>query len=56
MSFEKYRVSAQNPKGLAFGFTEKRLFAMKTGRKPVLQPSEAHNLPRLDVLVLYINF
>jgi hypothetical protein len=29
--FEKYRVFAQNPDGLAFGFTNKHLFAMKMG-------------------------
>jgi hypothetical protein len=28
--FEKYRISTQNPKGLAFGFTEKHLFTTKT--------------------------
>jgi hypothetical protein len=54
--FEKYRASGQNSKGLAFGFTEKCLFMVKTSRKYVLHPHEAHILSLLDVSVLYINF
>jgi hypothetical protein len=61
--FEKYRVLAQNPKMLAFGFTEislsfywKCLFMVKAGWKSVSHPREAHILSRLDILVLYINF
>jgi hypothetical protein len=56
MGFEKYQVSAQNPKRLAFSFTEKRMFMMKIVRKSVFQPCETYILCRLDILVLYINF
>jgi hypothetical protein len=48
-----YHVLAQNPKWLAFGFTEKHLFTMKIGWTSVLHPNEAHILARLDTMMLY---
>jgi hypothetical protein len=54
--FEKYRVSAQNTKGLPFSFTEKRLLEMKTGWKSVSHPREAHTLAQLDITVFYTIF
>jgi hypothetical protein len=56
LMFWKYQISVQNRKGLAFGFNEKCLFTVKTGRKSIFHPREAHILSRLDILVLYINF
>jgi hypothetical protein len=56
MGFEKYRVSAQKPKLLAFGFTEKCLFMIKNGQKYVFHPREAHILNRLDITELYTIF
>jgi hypothetical protein len=47
---------AQNPKELAFGFTEKCLFVMKIGQKFIFYPCESHILSWLVVSVLYINF
>jgi hypothetical protein len=35
MGFEKYRVSTENSKGLAFGFTEKHGPTSKTSQKYV---------------------
>jgi hypothetical protein len=52
-SFEKYRVATQNPQGLAFSLTKKRLFAMKTVQKYVFHPCEVHILAHLDITVLY---
>jgi hypothetical protein len=54
--FEKYRVSVQNTKGLAFNFTGKHLFTVKIGQKSTFHPREAYILSQLDILVLYINF
>jgi hypothetical protein len=54
--FKTYRILSQKPKGLAFGFTEKRMFAVKTSWKFVFHPHEAYNLSRLDASMLYINF
>jgi hypothetical protein len=54
--FKKYRVLTQNTMGLAFGPTEKCLFMMKTGRRSVFEPRDAHIPPRLDVSVSYIYF
>jgi hypothetical protein len=54
--FQKYQVSAQNPKALAFGFTEKCMSTVKTSRKSVFHSREAHILSWIDVSVLYINF
>jgi hypothetical protein len=56
LGFENYRVSATNPKELAFDFTKKLLFTTKTGWKSVFQLHESNILPWLDVFVLYINF
>jgi hypothetical protein len=53
---EKYQVSAQNLKRLAFNFIEKCLSTTKTDQKFIFQPREAHILHRLDISVLYINF
>jgi hypothetical protein len=43
-------------KGVGLGFTDKRLFLAKMGRKSVFYPREAHILIRLDNMVLYTNF
>jgi hypothetical protein len=56
MSFKKYQVLVQNPKGLPFNFTKKCMFAMKIGWTSEFHPREAHILSRLEVLVLYIHF
>jgi hypothetical protein len=56
MGFEKYQVSAQNPKRLAFSFTENFIYAMKTGGKFVFRPHEVNILARLDITVLYTIF
>jgi hypothetical protein len=37
-------------------FYQKDLFTMKTGRKSILHPHEAHILSWLDISELYINF
>jgi hypothetical protein len=50
--FEKCRVSTQNPKVLAFGFTEKHMFMMKIGQKSVFHRCETHILARLDITVV----
>jgi hypothetical protein len=54
--FEKYWVSAKNPKRLAFNFTEKRLLTTKTSWKSIFIGREDHLLPESDVKVLYIIF
>jgi hypothetical protein len=56
MGFEKYCASSQNPKGLAFGFTKKRLYMKKIGRKYIFLVREGHLLRRIDVKVSYIKF
>jgi hypothetical protein len=54
--FKKYRVLTQNLMGLAFGFTEKCLFAMKIGQKSIFHSHQAHILSQLDIIVLYTIF
>jgi hypothetical protein len=44
--FEKYRILAQNPKGLAFGIIKKCLFTTKSARQSVFHPRKAHILCR----------
>jgi hypothetical protein len=51
--FKKYRVSAQNPKELAFGFPDKRLFTVKMGQKFVFHTRKVHIISWLDITVLY---
>jgi hypothetical protein len=53
--FEKYRLSAENPKH-DFGFTEKSLFVMKTGQKIVFHSCEAYILSRIVISMLYKKF
>jgi hypothetical protein len=52
LGFGKYQVSTENPKGLAFGLTENHLFMIKISQKYVFHHHDAHNLSRLDVLVM----
>jgi hypothetical protein len=54
--FKKNQVSAQNPKGLAFGLTEKILFAKKTDPNSVFLSCKAHILDQLYILIMYIGF
>jgi hypothetical protein len=54
--FKKYRVLAQKPKGLAFRFTDKCSFTVKTGQKSVFYPLKAHVMSQLNISMLYINF
>jgi hypothetical protein len=56
MGFKKIQISAQNPKGLAFGFIEKRQFAAKTNRNSVFLGCKAHISDRLHITVPYISF
>jgi hypothetical protein len=56
MSFKKFQNSAQNPKLLAFGFTEKHQFAAKPDRNIIFLGREAYNPDQLYILVLYIDF
>jgi hypothetical protein len=56
MGFKKFQNSAQNPKLLAFGFTEKHQFAAKPDRNIIFLGREAYNLDQLYILVLYIDF
>jgi hypothetical protein len=51
-----YQVSAQNLKGLAFGFTDKCLFTAKMGQKSIFCPREAHIHAWLDIMVVYTFF
>jgi hypothetical protein len=46
------RVSGQNSKWLAFGFTEKCLFTVKTCQKSVFHPRD-HIVSQIDVSMLY---
>jgi hypothetical protein len=55
LGFEKYRASAQKLKGLAFCFTIKCLFTVKTGQKYVFHLHKVYILHQLDASVLYIN-
>jgi hypothetical protein len=54
--FIKYRVLAQNPMGLAFGFIEKHLFTTKTDWKFIFHPRETHILAWLNIMVLHTIF
>jgi len=56
MGLKKIKILAQNPKVLAFGFTEKRQFVAKTDRNSVFLGRDIHIPDRLYIMVLYINF
>jgi hypothetical protein len=53
---EKYGVLAQNLKGLAFNFTDKRLFTVKMGQKIIFHLCEPHIFAPLDITILYTIF
>jgi hypothetical protein len=53
---EKYKVSAENSNGLAFGFTNKHLFIVKMHRKYIFHPSESYILAQLHITVSYTIF
>jgi hypothetical protein len=54
MSFNKFQILAQNPKGLAFEFIEERQFVVKTNRNSVFLGRKAHIPDRLHIMVLLI--
>jgi hypothetical protein len=54
--FSKVSSFGSNSKGLAFGFTEKCMFTMKTIWNFVFHPREAHILARTNIIVLYTIF
>jgi hypothetical protein len=56
MSFKKIQILAQNPKVLAFGFTEKCQFVTKTNINSVFVGREAHIPDRLYIMVIYLKF
>jgi hypothetical protein len=47
---------AQNTKGLAFGFTEKRQLAVKTDQNYVFLGRKVQILDMLHIMVMYISF
>jgi hypothetical protein len=56
MSFKKFQILAQNTKGLAFGFTEKRQLAVKTDQNYVFLGRKVQILDMLHIMVMYISF
>jgi hypothetical protein len=56
MGFKKFQILAKNPKGLPFGFTEKRELAAKIEWNSVFLGRKAQILDWLHIMVLYINF
>jgi hypothetical protein len=56
ISFKKFQISTQNPKGLAFGFTEKRQFTIKTYRNFIFLDRKAQIMDQLHIMVMYISF
>jgi hypothetical protein len=56
MGSKKFQVSAQNPKGLAFGLTEKHQFLVKIDRNSIFLGREVQILDQLHIMVMYINF
>jgi hypothetical protein len=55
MDFKKIQISAQNPKVLILGSTEKCHFVAKTDRNSVFLGHETYISDQLDILVPYIN-
>jgi hypothetical protein len=54
--FKKIQISARNTKVLAFGFTDKRQFVVKTERNSIFLCRESHISHRLYIMVMYISF
>jgi len=54
--FKKIQILAQNPKVLAFGFTEKRKFVAKTFWNSVFLGHDPNIPDRLYIMLLYISF
>jgi hypothetical protein len=56
MCFKFFQILAQNPKGNAFGFTEKRQLAVKTDQNYIFLSRKAQILDRLHIVVMHISF
>jgi hypothetical protein len=56
MGFEKFHISARNPKVLAYGFTENCQFRAKTDRNSVFLGRDPRIANRLSITVPYFNF
>jgi hypothetical protein len=56
LRFLKISSFGSKPNGLAFGFTEKHLFAIKTDWKSVFHLHETHILSQLENMLLYTMF
>ena len=56
MGFEKFRIFAQNPKVLAYGFTENCQFGAKTDRNSVFPGRDPRNANWLSITVPHFNF
>jgi hypothetical protein len=54
--FKKLQILGQNPRVLAFGFTEKRKFVAKTDQNSVFFGRDPHIPYRLYIMVLWISF
>jgi hypothetical protein len=54
--FKNLQILGQNPKVLAFGFTEKRQFVAKTDQNSVFLGRDPRIPDRLYIMVLYIRF
>jgi hypothetical protein len=56
VGFKKFQILAQNLKGSAFDFTEKRQIATKIDRDSVFHGLKAQISDRLHIMVFYIIF
>jgi hypothetical protein len=54
--YKKIQILAQNPKVLAFAFTEKSRFLTKTDRNSIFHVQDSNILDQLYIMVLYIIF
>jgi hypothetical protein len=56
MGFENYQIFAQNPKVLAYVFSENHYFATKTDRNSVFYGRDPYIPDWLYIMVLYMTF
>jgi len=56
MGFKKFQILPQNPKLLAFGFTQKRQFVAKIDRNSVFLDRDPYIPDRLYLMDMYIIF
>ena len=56
MGFEKIHIFAQNPKVLAYSFTENCQFGAQTDLDAVFLCRDPRIVNRLSITVLYLNF